>query len=529
MGQPAKHASLGVSDRPVISMNPATGEEFAHFKITPADEVERVVAAAQSAWPDWHGRGVSRRCAVLRKWYTLLYAHSREMAELLAQETGKPLPEALIAEVMTSLDIMAYYLERGPQLLKPHKWRHDNIALKFKQAAMEPIPWGVVGVITPWNYPLMLPVGTVFPALMAGNSVVLKPAEYTTSIAMRMHELALQAGVPHHVFQLIPGDGNTGAALIKSGINRAVFIGSERAGRQVARACAEQLIPVTLELGGSDPMLVLADAPLRTAAAAAIWGRFTNAGQTCIAVKRVFVEEPVYDAFIAKVLSGVKKLRMGNGMDPDIDMGPMIRESQVQTLERQLADAVAKGARVRAGGRRRTDLGPLFFEPTVLTEVTPEMAVMQEETFGPLLPVMPVKDAAEAVKLANQTPYGLSASIWTRDTKRGYALAQQIQAGSVTVNDTTFHPGACDVAYGGFKNSGLGKTHGDAGLLEMVKEQYIDVDPLGWQYKPWWFGYARSLQRKASKFIQFAHGRSWRERLAAAPGSLTMLWHRRKL
>ncbi len=525
----AKLQNVEQQRRPVASMDPATGKIWKTYEPASKEQVADAVQRARTAQPAWQEMGLDRRIAILRKMKQALYEQRQSIAETITRECGKPMPEAYVAEIMTSLDLMGYYLKRAPKLLRPRRWRHDNIALKFKQAISVPQPWGVVGVITPWNYPLMLPVGAVFPALVAGNAVVLKPAEYTTTIAMKLGELAHDAGVPEAVFQVVPGDGITGAALVENGVDRIVFIGSERAGRSVAKAAAERFIPVTLELGGSDPMLVLRDAPVNNAAAAAVWGRFLNAGQTCVAVKRVFVEEPIYEAFVDSVVQGVKKLRLGPGSDPNTDIGPIIREVQVKQLEVQLQDAVAKGANVRIGGRRRPDMGPLFFEPTVLTDVTSDMLVMQEETFGPILPIVPVKSADEAVEMANATRYGLSASIWTRDRRKAFELAQRIQAGAVTINDNSFHPGACDVPYGGFKHSGLGKSHGDLGLLDMVKEQYIDIDPLPSQYKPWWFRYSESMSEQLSQFIAFLHGRRVAERLRAIPAALSLLWHRNRL
>ncbi|MDQ7064107.1 MAG: aldehyde dehydrogenase family protein [candidate division KSB1 bacterium] len=515
--------------RQVASMDPATGEIWATYEAASEQQVGEAIRRARHAQPAWQEMELNQRLAILRKMKQALYEQRQSIAELITRESGKPMPESYVTEIMTALDLMGYYLKRAPKLLRPRQWRHDNIALKLKKAISVPQPWGVVGVITPWNYPLMLPVGAMFPALVAGNAVILKPAEYTTTTAMKLGELAREVGVPEEVFQVLPGDGITGAALIENGVDRVVFIGSERAGRSVAKAAAERFIPVTLEMGGSDPMLVLRDAPVENAAAAAIWGRFLNAGQTCVAVKRVFVEEPIYEAFVHDVVQGVKKLRLGPGNEPNTDVGPMIREVQVKQLEEQLQDAVAKGATVRAGGRRRPDIGPLFFEPTVLTDVTSDMLVMQEETFGPILPIVPVKSAEDAVEMANATSYGLSASIWTRDRRKAFELAQRIQAGAVTINDNSFHPGACDVPYGGFKHSGLGKSHGDQGLLDMVREQYIDIDPLPSQYKPWWFRYSPSMREQMSQFIAFIHGTNVIDRLRAIPASLALLWHRNRL
>lgn len=521
--------NAAIPSRPVVSLDPATGEIWKEHISTSSDQVAGAVRAAREAQGAWDQLGIDGRLKILRKFYRQLYLQRTELARLATREAGKPAAEAIVAELITSLDSVKYYLRNGKKILKTHTWRHQNIALKAKRAMLVRRPWGVVGVITPWNYPLMLVVSTIFPALLAGNSVLLKPSEHTTQIALKVGELLHGVGVPENVFQVLPGDGNAGAALLEHHVDRMVFTGSARAGRSVALAAAEKFIPVTLELGGSDPMIVLKDAALERAAAAAIWGRLINAGQTCVAIKRVFVEAAVYEAFLNIVLKGIKNVRIGRGENPENELGPMIRLSQIEILEEQLQDAINKGAKVLFGGRRRPELGPQFFEPAILSDVTSDMRVMQEETFGPLLPIVPVADAEEAVRLANATPYGLSASIWTKDVGRAQKLAFQIHAGSVTINDVAFYAGAADVPYGGFKNSGIGKNHGEAGLLDMVREQYIDIEPFAWFYKPWWYRYSQKRVQQLDKFTAFLHSASLIERIKAIPATLAMLIHRSKI
>lgn len=515
--------------RPVASIDPAAGEIWATYESTPPERVAAAVEVARRGQPQWHNLGIDRRLRVLASFRRLLYQARFDIIEIIRRESGKPRIEALLADVLPALDQVKFYLKIGKRTLKPVTWRHMNPALKHKKAMLIRKPYGVVAVITPWNYPLQLITGVVVPALLAGNSVVLKPAEYTTSVAMKLAGLLYAAGVPQEVFHLLPGDARTGEALVKSHIDKVVLIGSERAGRSVAQAAAPRFLPFTLELGGSDAMLVLADAPLREAVAAAIWGRFTNAGQTCVAVKRLFVEAPVYEAFTARLVATVEKLRVGPGDAATTDIGPLIRASQIEMLETQLADAVQKGARVLCGGRRRRDLGELFYEPTVLVDVTPDMAVMQEETFGPLLPVVRVRDPEEAIDWANRSRFGLSASIWTKDLRRGREMAERIQAGSVTINDVTFYPGAADVPYGGIKASGFGRSHGVEGLLSMVQEQYIDIDPLPGMYKPWWYRYSADTYARIDRFVTFLHGQSLWQKIASIPGVVSLLFHRDRL
>lgn len=516
--------------RPVVSLDPATGEVWARHQSTSPEEVARSIRRARAAQPAWRDLELDGRRKVLRKAKRLLFEARDDLAALVTRESGKPQLEALTSEVLTSLDYANYYLKVAPRLLRPRKWRHQNLALLLKSPRLIRHPWGVVGIITPWNYPFQLIFGAAFPALLCGNSVVVKPSEYTTSVALWQAQLLHKAGVPEDVFQVLPGDAVTGAALLgKESVDKIFLVGSEGAGRHVGRAAGERFVPATLELGGSDPLIVLKDAPLEVAAAAAVWSRFMNAGQTCVAIKRVFVEEPQYEPFVARALAAVAKLRLGPGRDPDTDVGPMIRESQVQIIEKQLAQAVSQGAQIRCGGRRRPDLGPQFFEPTILTGVRPEMAVMQEETFGPIMPIIPVRNADEAVEMANATRFGLSATIFSRDTVKARRLALRLQAGTVAINDVAFHAGISDSPYGGFKSSGLGKSHGPEGLLNMVKSQYIDVDPLPGMYKPWWFPYSSELRAKLDKFASMVNGRSLRKKITAIPAVLSLLRRRHRL
>jgi succinate-semialdehyde dehydrogenase/glutarate-semialdehyde dehydrogenase len=324
----------------------------------------------------------------------------------------------------------------------------------------------------------------------------------------------------------VVGDGSTGAALAASEVNKIFFTGSAATGRKVASAAAERLTPVVMELGGSDPMLVLRDANLEHAASGALWCRFMNCGQSCVAIKRVFVEEVIYEPFVAKVIEKMRRLRLGPGSQPDIDVGPMIRERQVAMLEAQLADAIGKGAKVLFGGNRRPDLGPFFFEPTVVVDVNTDMKILQEETFGPLLPIMPVRGVEEAIALANATPFGLSASVWTNNLKRGREVAHRLEAGAVVINDAISHVGACEAPHGGAKASGYGRTHGREGFMEMVRTKYFDVDPVNFVRKPWWFGYDARLMQQLNRFAEVQFSRSFIARMRGLPASLGLLWRK---
>ena len=452
------------------------------------------------------------------------------MASLIERESGKPAVEALTADVITTLDAARFCERRAQHVLAPHRIRPSNIAVWRKRVTVAAEPYGVVGIISPWNYPLLLPASTTLAALVAGNAVILKPSELTPATAVRLGELLREAGVPDAVMQVLPGDGEAGAALACAPVDKIFFTGSVAAGRKVAAACAQRLVPYALELGGSDPAIVLDDADLDTAVSGILWGRFSNAGQTCVAPKRAIVLDRVHDAFVSRLTAAAEQLVVGTGVSGN-DVGPMIRPSQAELLESQLRDAERRGARVigtgsvsagRADGR--------FFSPTIAVNVSRDMRIAREETFGPLLAVICVRTEDEAVAAANDTPFGLSASVWSRDLTRASRVAQRIAAGTVVVNDVVSVVGMADVPHGGVKESGTGRMHGDAGLRECVREKAVVVDRFASWRQPWWFGYSDEHARNVDAFARFRHGRSMRERLSGAWRSLRMMWwHERKI
>lgn len=513
--------------RTIPAIDPATGLAFAETAVASVEGVRLAVETARAAQPAWATRPFRERKAIIARFQRLLYQRRREVAELITRENGKPLGEALLTEVAVTLDLARYYLAHAESMLRPRRIAHGNIAFLGKRGRLYWEPLGVLGIISPWNYPLLLPFGALLPALLAGNAVILKPSEFTTRIAALGVELLHQAGIPAAICQLVAGAGEAGAALVEAAPDKLFFTGSARTGRKVAVAAAERLIPVNLELGGSDACIVLADADLDRAASGALWARFTNGGQTCVAAKRVIVEQAVYDRFVAILTHKAGLLRVGAGARPGVDMGPMIRESQLLELERQLALAVAGGATVRTGGRRRPDLGPTFFEPTVVTQVPLDSPLWREEVFGPVLPVVPAKDAEDAVRIANDSAFGLSGSIWTGDRGRGVELARRIEAGAVLVNDATSHVGTAEIPHGGEKESGLGRTHGEFGLLETCRPRYVGSDLLDWIRKPWWFGYHEASYGHRDAFLRFAFAPSLWQRLRAAPRALALLFNRR--
>jgi acyl-CoA reductase-like NAD-dependent aldehyde dehydrogenase len=463
---------------------------------------------------------VRKRIAVLRDFQRMLHEKKSEVAEAISRETGKPVTEALTTEVLIVLDCARFLIENTYRLLRDEPVPHGNLATKLKAGRLLRQPYGVVGIISPWNYPFSIPATETLAALVAGNAVVLKPSEFTSLVALKLQSLlqatAVATGVPADIFQVVVGDGATGSALVHSQIDKLVFTGSVATGKRIAAAAVERLLPVVLELGGKDPMLVLDDADVDVASSAAVWGAFMNAGQTCLSVERCYVHRSLYDAFVKACAEKTKKLRVGAGLSGAIDVGPMIHERQLRIVEAHVDDAVARGARVLAGGSRLPELGKNFYAPTVLADVTHEMRIMREETFGPVLPVMEFDSDDEALRLANDSEYGLSASVWTRNQQRGERMARCIQAGTVMVNDVVSCYGISEAPHGGVKSSGLGRAHGRFGLEEMVRLKYVDTDRMPGMKKVWWYGYGENFARQMEGFIDFQFSRSLAERVRGA-------------
>jgi acyl-CoA reductase-like NAD-dependent aldehyde dehydrogenase len=499
---------LQVGARKLTSMNPATGEVLREIDCASDGDIEAAVARAHAAQAAWQELGLRRRIAVLREFQRKLHESKSEIAEAISREAGKPLAESLVTEVLVVLDAARFLIDNAWRLLRDEPVPHGNPATKLKRGWLVREPHGVVGIISPWNYPFSIPATETLAALVAGNAVVLKPSELTPLVAIQLGKLLHSAGVPEDVFQVIVGEGPAGAALLRSPIDKLVFTGSVATGKRIAAAAAERLLPIVLELGGKDPMLVLDDADVDVASSAAVWGAFVNAGQACLSVERCYVHRSLYESFANACAEKTKQLRVGDGMDSQTDVGPMIHERQVRIVESHVEDAKARGARVLAGGTRLPELGVNFYAPTVLADVTHDMRIMREETFGPVLPVMAFDSDDEAVRLANDSEFGLAASIWTRDSARGEKLARRIHAGTVMVNDVISCFGISEAPHGGVKSSGVGRTHGRFGLDEMARVKYLDIDRMPGIKKVWWYGYGASFRRQMEGFLdmQFARG-----------------------
>jgi acyl-CoA reductase-like NAD-dependent aldehyde dehydrogenase len=398
-----------------------------------------------------------------------------------------------VGEIFSVCLEIGYLARRAPRFLRPR--RVSARPLYGKRAKVFYRPRGVVGVISPWNAPLNLAFTDLVPALLAGNAVVVKPSE-VTPLAVRRAVAALNRALPPDLLQVVIGAGETGAALVDC-VDMVCVTGSPATGRRVMERASQRLTPVLLELGGKDPMIVLRDADLERAANAAVWGGCFMTGQVCMSVERVYVERPVFEQFAAKVREKVGALRVGaNGPRNDVDLGPLTSPRQIETIERHVADALAKGARLVAGGRRIAGRGGDFYEPTVLLDVDHSMSIMSEETFGPVIPIMPVDDAAQAVALANDTAYGLNASVWTRDVRRGIQIARSIDSGSACVNECVVTAGCHDLPFGGVKQSGVGTRHGGAeGLRQFCTPQSMLIERRKRRSEPAWFPYSARRAR----------------------------------
>ena len=491
---------------PVV--NPATGEVLRELDCTEAVQVQHCVNRARAAQPGWQATPLRQRLRILGRFQNLLNDRKLAIARTITLETGKPFAEAMLTEILVVLDGLRFLLEESYGFLQEQQVPHGGLATKTKRGRLVREPYGVIGIISPWNYPFSIPATEVLAALAMGNVVVVKPSELTPLSALELSSLLCDSGAPQDILQIVIGDGATGAALVESGIDKLVFTGSVATGRRIAQMAASRLLPVVLELGGKDPMIVLDDADLEVASSGAVWGAFVNAGQACLSIERCYVHRSIYQDFVAACADKTKQLRVGNGMNSETDVGPLIHERQLRVLEQHIEDAISHGAQVLVGGQRLKDLGPNFLAPTVLRDVNHEMRIMREESFGPVLPAMAFDSEAEAVRLANDSEYGLAASVWTRDRTRAEKIARQIHAGTVMVNDAVSCFGISEAPHGGVKASGIGRTHGRFGLEEMVTAKYIDSDLLPGIKRPWWYGYGQGMSPAVEGFLdlQFARG-----------------------
>lgn len=513
-------AANEMADRAIVSTDPATGVEIGRVAITAPDDVADAVDRSRAVFLHWRETSFAVRRRLIMAARDVILADLDGIASLISRESGKPFGEAISMEVAPVLDLMQYFAANAERILKPKKIPLGLYALMGRTSRIIYKPWGVVGIIPAWNYPFSIPLGEAVMALMAGNTVVIKPSELTPFIGLKIGEIFEKAvqrsnlNLPDPV-QIITGDGTTGAALVDAAPDKVMFTGSVATGKKIAAAAAQDLTSVVLELGGKDPMIVFDDADVELAARGAVWGAFCNSGQSCSSVERLYVQSGIAQKLTARIVEITRGLKQGNGLDESVSIGAMSSEKQLKTVEDHVNAFREDGATIEIGGARSTafrrqsvdEALNLFYEPTVITGAANDMRAMQEETFGPTLPIATFTTEEEAVALANDSEFGLTASVWSKDRAKAERVARQIDAGTVCINEVLYTHGIAQTPWGGFKNSGLGRTHGAAGLMELVQIQHIHTNRYAWLPDAWWFPYSPNAVETFRGFAtRFASG-----------------------
>jgi succinate-semialdehyde dehydrogenase/glutarate-semialdehyde dehydrogenase len=514
---PLRHSWVGGQERPgamgvAPAVDPATGRAFAEVSLLSPEQAGEALAAAQAAFASWSGRSFAERGRHLLALRAAVLDQADDLARLIAQEQGKPEAEALAVEIIPALEGLHHLAVHAEDDLRDEEVESQVLLFAHKRCRVVYAPLGVVLVVTPWNYPFGIALLGVATALAAGNTVVLKPAPSTRLVGLRIGELCRKAGLPEGVVSVVAVDDAGAARLVADPrVAKIVFTGSVGTGKKVMTAAATNLTPVVLELGGKDAAVVCKDADLDRAARGIVWGAFVNTGQTCASVERVYVAREIAEPFVARVVEETRRLRVGDPAAAATDVGPLSLERQRRIVEDHVADARARGAAVLTGGEPAAGPG-FFYPPTVLTGVDHSMRIMREETFGPVLPIMAVDSLDEAIRLANDAEYGLTASAWTRDAATARRLAAELQAGVVTVNDCVSSFGEPTAPWGGVKQSGIGRTHGRAGLREMTQVKYVSED---WTRRPalWWYPYGADYRKLLVSATRGLHARSFFARM----------------
>ena len=504
------------------SFNPATGELVGSVATITPDQVQGVVDDVARIQPAWAELSLADRGRYLKRAADALLDEIDDIAELLVNEQGKPRAEAYTMELLPTVDALHWCAKAGPKILADEKVRMSQAFLMSKKGRFSYEPIGVVGVIAPWNYPWSIPFGEVAIALMAGNGVVLKPASLTPLLGEAIRRVFEKGGLPEGLIRVVHGGGAVGDALARSSVGKVFFTGSVEVGRKVGAVCAESLKGSVLELGGKDPMIVCADADLDNAISGAVWGGFANAGQTCSGIERVYVMREVAERFVEGVAREAEKLTLGDPLQWETEIGPMTADSQYEIVVDLIEDAVASGATKLCGGPVDVPgLSGKYVAPTVLTGVTHEMRIMREEVFGPVLPIVVVDSEQEAIDLANDSEFGLGASVWTKDRQKGARIARRIQSGMVWVNDHSFSHGACQCSWGGIKDSGIGRSHSKFGFYECVNIKMNAWEP-GFARDFWWHPYDQTMGEavRASAKLLYGKGATRTKALREGAGPL---------
>jgi succinate-semialdehyde dehydrogenase/glutarate-semialdehyde dehydrogenase len=510
----------------IISLNPITHEELGEVDNWDLSMVQKAVDKARTAFPKWSALSFKERGQMLLTIRDHIYQNIEEIVGIVSKEIGKPRVEVLISDIVTTLYFITYIINHAEKILKSKKIPLSWSRLLGKKSLLLYKPRGVVGIIVPWNYPFFLAISEMISALISGNCVIMKPSEYMSLTAKKIEQIFQSIGLPEGVVSVIYGDKTTVETMIYCNLDFITFTGSTQVGKNIMKLASNFLTPLTMELGGKDPMIVLNDADIEVASSGALWGAFSSAGQMCGSVEIVCVQQSVAENFVNAIIKKAKKLQQDNNFSYSTDIGSMGNKQQFIKVKNLVEEAVRNGATILWQGPCNQGDG-YFYPPTILGRITPDMKLMREEIFGPILPIIIVKDETEAIQLANSSTFGLSASIWTSDLKRGKRIAEYLNTGTVMINDHIFAGGMPESPWGGIKDSGFGKVHGEKGLMKYVRSVHVCVDYFYQIKKPWWFPYNRKLYDLLSQFSIFFTSKKWLEKFLALPSMVRLLFLRK--
>jgi succinate-semialdehyde dehydrogenase/glutarate-semialdehyde dehydrogenase len=497
-------------------IDPATGALIGKSELTEPADLKSIITKARTAQKLWSGFKVKQRAAIILKVRDLLALQADEIAEIISKDNGKTKIDALAAEVMPAAMAISYYCKNAKSFLRDKKIIAGNIFLVNKRSRIINVPYGVVGIISPWNYPFTIPFSEIVMGLLAGNAIILKTASETQLVGLKLKEIFESVGLPENLFNYVNLPGKTaGDGLLDNGIDKLFFTGSVPVGKYLMERASKNLTPLVLELGGNDPMIVCEDADPYRAAMGALWGGFQNAGQSCAGIERIYVHEKIYDEFMGILREKITNLKPGYGSDYNSQMGCITTEKQFAVINSHIKDALEKGASVFAQSAMPDNKELKNFIPaSVFVDVNHEMLLMKEETFGPVVGVMKFKDYEEAIALANDSHLGLTASVWSRNTELAEKIGRRLEAGAVTFNDHLMSHGLAETPWGGFKLSGIGRTHGRIGFDEMSRKQVLVKESFSFMKRNlWWHPYSEKLYNGLNGLICLLYSKNLRNKL----------------
>ncbi|MBI5537444.1 MAG: aldehyde dehydrogenase family protein [Deltaproteobacteria bacterium] len=495
----------GSDRKTIVSRNPATGEVIGEVEAFDENGAREAIERARAAQKRWEAAGLDYRCKMIERFRDVLVRHTEDMCRLITMENGKVLEESLTFEVLPIIDLATYFAKRAKKILAPqkislHMMRHRRSYIHYR-------PRGIVLVISPWNFPFSIPTGEIIMALVAGNAVIQKPASLTPLIALETRKYFDEAGLDPDLFQVIPGAGVLGSKMIEMGVQYVNFTGSTAIGRGVSELCGRHFIPCSMELGGKDPAIVLDDADIDLAAGSIVWGAFANSGQVCCSIERVYAHRSVMDTLVEQVVARTQRLRQGNGLEDGVCIGAMTDPGQIDIVEKQVNKAIAAGAKALTGGKRGEGPGQ-FFAPTVLVDATDEMDVVKDESFGPVLPILAFDTEDEAIRRANNSIYGLTACVYSKNRERARRIAEQLETGTVMINETMFTHACPETPWGGVKESGVGRVHSDQGLRDLCESYHVNEESIALptSTSPFWQPYSHKKYRSVLRAAQAVFG-----------------------